>query len=147
MWHHGRKAIGLSQYFQLPYNLIWVGGCGININDLAFENLGTFRCMIMLRSSGCKVASVYESVCVTVCVQTSNVCCANMYVPILYYVYMPRNILCMKVYMNVSKIIQICVPLPIWIQLRLGSIKDAAKTNILLSIFNSAMADRFSTSP
>ncbi len=40
----------------------------------------------MLRSPGCKVASVYESVCDCVCVQTSNVCCANMYVPIPYYV-------------------------------------------------------------
>ena len=49
---------------------------------LASENLGTFRCMIMLRNTGCKVA-VCESLCDRVCVQTSNVCCAHTHVPTL----------------------------------------------------------------
>ena len=104
-------GVKIKKYLK-PYNLIWVGGCGVDINDLAFENLGTFRCMIMLRSPGCKVASVYESVCDCVCVCKHQMYVAQicMYQFHIMYVYMPRNILCMKVHMNVSKIIQICVP-------------------------------------
>ena len=80
-------GVKIKKYLK-PYNLIWVGGCGVDINDLAFENLGTFRCMIMLRSPGCKVASVYESVCDCVCV------CANIKCMLRKYV-CTNSILCM----------------------------------------------------